>query len=89
MATRKKFPGLQAADFIAFGAYKVEQTDEMQYTKVSKKHTIEDARKAVGYKSPAVKLPITPAVMTEIVTKGIMDVEERRRFWEEGRKTRN
>jgi Protein of unknown function (DUF3800) len=83
---KKTIPGLQAADLIAFSAFHAEQTGRIPLLDLHKNHTIDEGRKRVPYKSPVIKLELTPEVMTELISKGLIEIEERERFWKEGRK---
>jgi|GEM_PF-2133681 len=85
-ADKKCFPGLQAADFTAYGAFQAEQSSEMSYSAIDRDHTIKDAQRVVKYKSPVVKWPVTPALMKSLVANASADVERRQRFWQEARK---
>jgi hypothetical protein len=81
---KKKFPGLQSADLLAFGAYHTEQSERLRLIKVSDNHTVAEARKLSKVKSPVWRMHIDANVMNYLVQAGIADIEERRRFWREG-----
>lgn len=78
---KAEFPGLQAADLLAFGAYRNEQTGDVPVVEQPKGYTIATPKEA-SYKSPAYQFPITPAVMREFAEKGIAEQARRRAFWE-------
>lgn len=84
---KARFPGLQAADFVSTGAFHREQESDPRLIRLPEKHVIRGDAKLVSYKSPVLRLEITPAVMNFIVENGIADIEERKRFWIEGRKS--
>lgn len=79
---KTEFAGLQAADLIAFSAYRVEGRNAATLTALPKKHTITQAQRLAKYKSPVYRLDLDAAVINELKTKALADIERRRNFWE-------
>jgi hypothetical protein len=81
---KRIFPGLQAADLIAFGAFRREQRSPDDVISLPKGYTVQGSKGEANYHPPVFKFPFTAAVINELLRKGIADIEDRRRFWREG-----
>lgn len=81
------FPGLQAADMISFGALHAERKGSAELTHLpGGEFTVAEMERAVPYRSPIMRYDVTREVMLDFVEKGKAEIEERRRWWFEGRK---
>ncbi len=66
-AEKKQFPGLQAADMLAFSTYRLEQ-DGIDFIPSSPEATIQEAARIVGRRSPAFRLPVEPELLSALRT---------------------
>jgi hypothetical protein len=85
VADKKKYYGLQIADWAAYAAFHAEQ-DGPQLTEYPLDANFEDASKLVSYNSPVFRLDATPAVLVDFRQRLITQIEEKRGHWHRRRK---